>query len=138
MPCSVTPSNISCARPTRQTVSSPTNRSAAYFDHEDQDEQAVRTLADALYCRADWAWACNGAATVTHGWTPEGGFLPYRWSGYDEATLLYVLGLGSPTHPLPAETYMAWTSTYESKTICDHELLYGGPLFIHQYSHFWP
>ncbi len=110
---------------------------AAYFDREDKNEQAVRTLADALYRRADWAWACNGAATVTHGWTSESGFLPYRWSGYDEATLLYVLGLGSPTHPLPAESYAAWTSTYEWKTIYGHELLYGGPLFIHQYSHIW-
>jgi hypothetical protein len=110
---------------------------AAYFDHEDEKEQAVRTLADALYRRADWAWACNAAATVTHGWTPEGGFLPFRWRGYDEATLLYVLGLGSPTHPLPAESYAAWTSTYEWKTIYGHELLYGGPLFVHQYSHIW-
>jgi hypothetical protein len=110
---------------------------AAYFDHDEQDEQTVRTLADALYRRADWAWACNGAATVTHGWTPEGGFLPYRWSGYDEATLLYVLGLGSPTHPLAPESYAAWTSTYEWKTIYGHDLLYGGPLFIHQYSHIW-
>ncbi len=110
---------------------------AAFFDHDDEDEQALRTLADALYCRADWAWACNSAATVTHGWTPEGGFLPYRWSGYDEATLLYVLGLGSPTHPLPRESYTAWTSTYEWKTIFGHELLYGGSLFIHQYSHIW-
>ena len=110
---------------------------AAFFDHEDESEQAVRELADALYGRADWAWACNGAATVTHGWKPEGGFLPYRWRGYDEATLLYVLGLGSPTHPLPAESYAAWASTYEWKTIFGYELLYGGPLFIHQYSHMW-
>jgi hypothetical protein len=110
---------------------------AAYFDNEDEDEQAVSALADALYRRVDWAWACNSAATVTHGWTPEAGFLPYRWSGYDEATLLYVLGLGSPTHPLPAESYAAWTSTYEWKTIYGYELLYGGPLFIHQYSHIW-
>jgi hypothetical protein len=69
---------------------------AAYFDHDDEHEQAVRTLADALYRRVDWAWASNGAATVTHGWTPEGGFLRFRWKGYDEATLLYVLGMGSP------------------------------------------
>ncbi len=110
---------------------------AAYFDREDEDEQAVRTLSDLLYRRVDWAWACNGEATVTHGWTPEGGFMPYRWRGYDEATLLYVLGLGSPTHPLPVESYAAWTSSYEWKTIYGYELLYGGPLFIHQYSHIW-
>jgi len=110
---------------------------AAYFDHDEQDEQTVRTLSDALYRRVDWAWACNGGATVSHGWTPERGFLPCRWRGYDEATLLYVLGLGSPTHPLPTESYAAWTSSYEWKTIYGYELLYGGPLFIHQYSHVW-
>ena len=76
----------------------------AFFDRENEDEQEIRTLADALYRRTDWLWACNGGATVTHGWTPESGFLPYRWEGYDEAALLYVLGLGSPTYPLPAES----------------------------------
>ena len=110
---------------------------AAYFDHENADEQAIRTLADALYRRADWPWACNGGATVTHGWKPEGGFLAYRWEGYDEAVLLYLLGLGSPTHPLPAESYAAWASTYEWKQIYGYEFVYGGPLFIHQYSHIW-
>ena len=71
---------------------------AAFFDHDNDDELQIRTLADALYQRVDWQWACDGGATVTHGWTPERGFLPYRWEGYDEALLLYILGLGSPTH----------------------------------------
>ena len=74
---------------------------------------------------------------MTHGWKPESGFLPYRWEGYDEALLLYVLGLGSPTHPLPAESYQAWASTYEWKTVYDIEFLYAGPLFTHQLSHVW-
>jgi hypothetical protein len=110
---------------------------AAYFDRENEDEQEIRMLADALYRRADWHWACDGRATVTHGWTPKAGFLPYRWEGYDEAVLLYVLGLGSPTHPLPKESYAAWSSTYQWKKIYDYEFIYGGPLFIHQYSHIW-
>ena len=110
---------------------------AAYFDRNSEDEQEIRSLADALYRRADWQWACNGGATITHGWTPEGGFLPYRWEGYDEASLLYVLGLGSPTHPLATESYIAWTSTYQWKEIYGYEFIYGGPLFIHQYSHIW-
>jgi len=110
---------------------------AAHFDRNSEDEQEIRSLADALYRRADWQWACNGGATITHGWTPEGGFLPYRWEGYDEASLLYVLGLGSPTHPLAAESYLAWTSTYQWKEIYGYEFIYGGPLFIHQYSHIW-
>ncbi len=110
---------------------------AAYFVQENEDEQTIRTLADALYRRADWHWACHGGATVTHGWKPESGFLAYRWEGYDEAALLYILALGSPTHPLPAESYAAWTSTYEWKHIYGYEFVYGGPLFIHQYSHIW-
>ncbi len=110
---------------------------AAFFDGECEEEDELRRLANALYRRVQWSWACNGGATVTHGWTPEGGFLPYRWQGYDESLLLYVLGLGSPTHPLPAESYEAWLSTYRWKMIYGHELIYGGPLFMHQYSHIW-
>jgi hypothetical protein len=108
---------------------------AAYFDREAKDEAEIRTLADALYRRVDWRWAQNGKSTVTHGWKPETKFLQYRWEGYDEALLLYVLGLGSPTHPLPEESYVAWTSTYDWTTIYGHEYLYAGPLFIHQFSH---
>ncbi|MEO7683557.1 MAG: glucoamylase family protein [Gemmatimonadaceae bacterium] len=110
---------------------------AVFFDQDSEKEQEIRTLADALYRRADWQWACNGGATLTHGWKPESGFLPYRWEGYDEAVLLYVLGLGSPTHPLPAESYAAWASTYQWKEVYGYEFIYGGPLFIHQYSHIW-
>ena len=76
-------------------------------------------------------------ATVTHGYKPKSGFLKYRWEGYDEALLLYVLGLGSPTYPLPEESYQAWLSTYDWKKIYDYEFVYAGPLFIHQLSHIW-
>ena len=108
-----------------------------YFDHDSEDEHEIRALADALYRRADWQWAQNGGATVTHGWKPESGFLKFRWEGYDEALILYTLGLGSPTYPLPEESYAAWSSTYEWKKVCGHEYLYGGPLFVHQFSHLW-
>ncbi|MBA3806091.1 MAG: hypothetical protein H0X14_10315, partial [Acidobacteria bacterium] len=70
---------------------------ASYFDGETPEEREIRELADALYQRADWQWAQNGAATVTHGWKPETGFIEYRWEGYSEALILYVLGLASPT-----------------------------------------
>jgi hypothetical protein len=110
---------------------------AAYFDQDTKEEQEVRALTDALYRRVDWRWAQNHGATVTHGWTPERGFLRYRWQGYDEALLLYALGLGSPAHALPAESYAAWTATYAWKRIYGHEYVYAGPLFIHQFSHLW-
>ena len=108
-----------------------------YFDADTADESEIRTLADALYRRADWQWAQNQGATVTHGWKPESGFLTYRWEGYDEALLLYILGLGSPTHPLPEGSYAAWASTYKWEHCYGQDYLYAGPLFIHQLSHIW-
>ncbi|MBK5271457.1 MAG: hypothetical protein JJE22_10630, partial [Bacteroidia bacterium] len=108
-----------------------------YFDAITDDESEIRTLADALYRRADWQWAQNQGETLTHGWKPESGFLTYRWEGYDEALLLYMLGLGSPTYPLTADSYSAWTSTYRWDKIYGYEFLYAGPLFIHQLSHVW-
>ena len=110
---------------------------AAYFDGDSPDEVEIRHLANALYERADWNWARNGEATLTHGWRPENGFIPYRWRGYDEGLLLYILGLGSPTHPLPPESYAAYTATYAWKEIYGRELLYSGPLFTHQLSQMW-
>ena len=108
-----------------------------YFNAETADELEIRTLADALYRRADWQWAQNEGSTLTHGWKPESGFLKYRWEGYDEALLLYVLGLGSPTHPLPESSYTAWASTYKWKKCYGYEYLYAGSLFTHQLSHVW-
>ena len=108
---------------------------AAYFSGENEDEDEIRALANTLYLRADWNWAQNGGVTVTHGWKPERGFLRYRWQGYCEAIILYLFGLGSPTHPLPSESWARWTSTYDWRTIDNHELLYAGPLFIHQFWH---
>ena len=51
--------------------------------------------------------------------------------------LLYILGLGSPTHPLPENSYTAWSSTYRWEHHYGYEYLYAGPLFTHQLSHVW-
>ncbi len=110
---------------------------AEYFNRDTEDEREIRALAAAIYARADWQWAQNRGLTVTHGWRPESGFIKYRWEGYNEALILYVLGLASPTHPLPEKSYQAWSKTYKWKKLYGHEFLYAGPLFIHQLSHMW-
>jgi hypothetical protein len=53
------------------------------------------------------------------------------------ALTAYPLGLASPTFPLPAESYSAWTRTYKWKKLYGHEFVYAGPLFIHHLSHMW-
>jgi hypothetical protein len=108
---------------------------AAYFDRDSQSEAELRRLADDLYRRVDWPWALNGKSCLSHGWRPESGFLTYHWEGYDEALLMYVLALGSPSRPLPAQCYQAYMSSALWKKVYDYEYFFAGPLFIHQYSH---
>lgn len=111
---------------------------AAYFDRDDAGEAELRALADQLYRRIDWGWMLDGGAALRHGWKPGGeGFLGSRWQGYNEALLLYILALGSPTCPLSPDSYLAWCDSYHWKTLYGRELLYGGPLFMHQLSHIW-
>jgi hypothetical protein len=110
---------------------------AAYFDRDSEAETEIRQLVDQLYRRADWRWAMNGGATLTHGWRPETGYLAHRWQGYDESTLAYVLGLGSPTFPLPIESYQAHMASCHLRKVYEYEYLFAGPLFMHQLSHLW-
>jgi hypothetical protein len=110
---------------------------AQYFDGDGDTEAEIRTLADALYRRADWDWATNEGLGVTHGWKPETGFLRARWQGYNEALLLYALALGSPNHPIGPAHYDFWLETYKWKKLYGYEHVWAGPLFVHQLSHVW-
>jgi len=108
-----------------------------YFDSDSPAEIELRKLVDALYRRIDWRWAQGGAATIRQGWKPECGFLHYGWEGYSEAIVLYALALGSPTHPPAGDSYHAWTATYQWENLYGHDVLYAGPLFVHQFSQAW-
>jgi hypothetical protein len=110
---------------------------AQYFGRDTAGEREIRRLAEALYKRVDWLWALNDGPLLAMEWTPEEGFTDLRWKGYSEALLLYVLGLGSPTHPLPADCYQNWLQSYQWRKVYGYEYLYAGPLFIHQLSHIW-
>jgi len=109
----------------------------SYFDGENEREQNIRALADSLYLRADWNWFMADANGVKTSWHPERGFGPHIWDGYDEAMILYILALGSPTHPLPESVWQAWTKPYVWAKYYDWEFVSFGPLFGHQYSHCW-
>jgi hypothetical protein len=108
-----------------------------YFSADNAEEAEIRRCAEEIYRQIDWQWALGGAATARQGWKPESGFLHYGWEGYSEATILYVLGIASPTHPLPADSFKAWTATYQWENVYDVEYLYAGPLFIHHFSQAW-
>jgi hypothetical protein len=108
-----------------------------YFDRDDAAETKIRALADDLYHRVDWPWMQVRSARMCHGWTPERGFLPYDWGGYNESMILYLLALGSPTSPIGPDAWTAWTSSYAWQTHYGHAFVVFPPLFGHQYSHVW-
>ena len=111
----------------------------SYFDAADPKETEIRALADELYRRVDWTWAQPHAPAISLGWSPEEGFLDYDWRGYNEAMLVYVLALGSPTFPVGKEAWGEWTSTYDKSwgTLFGQEHLAFPPLFGHQYPQVW-
>src|SRR5690606_30058158 len=84
-----------------------------YYDGDDPREQRIRELADALYARIEWPWLQVRPPLISMGWYPERGFIEHDWTGYDEAMLVYILALGSPTHPVEPEAWEAWTRTYD-------------------------
>jgi hypothetical protein len=96
----------------------------------------VSLLAYEIFRRVDWTWLSEDTSLLPHGWMPEAGFLPYRWDYYSELMMMYLLGLGSFSHPVPAETWHSWKRT----TFEYDGLRYIGsyaPLFVHQYSQAW-
>jgi hypothetical protein len=97
---------------------------------------AVATLANLVFNRVDWTWLSEDTSLLTHGWTPEIGFLPSRWDYYSELMMMYLLGMGSSAYPLAQETWTAW-----KRLTFDYDgMRYIGsfaPLFVHQFSQAW-
>ncbi|HYE47029.1 MAG TPA: glucoamylase family protein [Caulobacter sp.] len=112
--------------------------SARFFDAEAADEADIRQLAATMLARVDWAFALRPSGRFALGWTPEAGFIPYEWVGYNEAMILYILGLGVEGSPVPEAAWAAWCEGYDRswrETPAPH--LGFGPMFGHQYSHLW-
>ncbi len=88
-----------------------------------------------IYDRIDWVWMLNGGETFALEWTPERGFSKLRWDHYNESMLLYLLALGSNTHPIPPSSWKAIhrpVGSYQGIRSIQQP-----PLFTHQYSHVW-
>ena len=100
----------------------------------------IRRLAREIYERVDWTWLLTTNHTLTHGWKAESGMLKNDWDAYCELMLLYLLALGSPTHPIPADSWQAWRRPWvelEGLRFISAPTNAPAPLFVHQYSHAW-
>jgi hypothetical protein len=101
------------------------------------DTAPIRKLADEIVERVDWKWMWAGGPTLCHGWTPEGGFLPYRWDRYSELLAMYLLAMASKSHPIPASAWNAWARPTRQPRRGQVFIESSAPLFAHQYSHAW-
>lgn len=106
----------------------------SYFDGEAENEARIRALADSLYLRVEWDWMLNDEGRISMGWHPERGYIPADWNGYNEAMILLVLAMGSPTHPVPDNAWERWTDNYQWAEFQGETHLNFSPLFGHQYS----
>ncbi len=100
------------------------------------NDREIRRLATRIHERVDWPWMLNGGEAFSHGWYPEKGFINNRWDHYSELMMIYLLGIGSPTHPVPPAAWEAFARPwfeYEDLRYINSP----APLFIHQYSHAW-
>jgi hypothetical protein len=110
----------------------------SYFDlPHDTLEAEIRLLADHLYTRVDWRWFQTRPPLIALAWSPEHGFEPYDWRGYNEAMLLHVLALGSPSYPVTGDVWKEWVKGYRWGTFQGQPHLGFAPMFGHQYTHVW-
>jgi len=108
------------------------------FYRQDTDREiAIRDYAEKIYRRVDWNWAARGTDEISMGWTPEHGFIKKNWSGYDEASLLCLLAMGSPTHATPASTWVKYMASAKIGSPYGRRQMQFGPLFGHQYTQVW-
>ncbi|HKJ32980.1 MAG TPA: glucoamylase family protein, partial [Balneolales bacterium] len=105
-----------------------------YFNGSSPVEHQIRSLADSINDRVDWKWFTKSDSLVSMGWHPSSGFLKAEWKGYNEGSFLYVLALGSPTHPLGPVSWKKWTDGYDWASYYGYQAVQFGPLFGHQYS----
>ncbi|HEU4733810.1 MAG TPA: glucoamylase family protein [Kofleriaceae bacterium] len=110
-----------------------------YFAGGDPAEAELRQIADQLLERADWRWISPRAPRIAMGWQPGRGFLDHDWVGYNEAMIVILLALGSPTFAVDPAAWDAWSARYDQAwgAAYGQTLLGFPPLFGHQYSHVW-
>ncbi len=117
----------------------------SYFNGDNETEKSIRETADALFRRVEWDWMTNDTSVMSMGWHPEAatsdnpgkGFIPAQWKGYNEAMILLIMAMGSPTHPIDSNAWYKWCETYPWTEFYGQENIQFDPLFGHQYSHVW-
>jgi hypothetical protein len=111
----------------------------SFFDRANDEEREIRELAQAIYDKVEWAWPRPRRHFLAMGWHPESGFISADWDSFNESLLLYVLALGSTTHPIEPATWNSWTGSFDRAWNARDKdpFIAFPPLFGFQYSQMW-
>ena len=114
-----------------------------YFDQDNAKENTLRDVIQGLWEDVEWDWySRNDSGVLYWHWSPNFGWqMNFQIRGYNEALIVYLLAIASPTHPVDASYYHeGWAggnytngfSWYGTKLFVGPPL--GGPLFFAHYS----
>lgn len=114
-----------------------------YFNDDHVTEAALRDVITSLWEDVEWDhYSRNNSGVLYWHWSPEFAWqMNFPIRGYNEALIVYLLAIASPTHPVPAtywHTGWAGSGYVSGLTWYGHKLLVGpplgGPLFFAHYS----
>lgn len=134
-----------------------------YFKGPSAPEESLFSRISYLWKTVEWDWYRHGSesdALYWH-WSPQWSwYINHRITGFNEAMIVYLLAIASPTHPVPAGLYYSgwanqtdvgakyregWSNTHEGYNYVNGHTYYGikldvgvgtgGPLFFTHYSY---
>lgn len=110
-----------------------------YFNQDTTLERAICRLATSIYERVEWTWLLSNDNLLHMGWKPESGILPAKFQGFSEAHLLYILALGSPSYPIPAQCWRAYLQGTGAEPFYGQTFvkMLDFPMFGYQYPACW-
>jgi hypothetical protein len=110
-----------------------------FFAGKAPRERSIRELATKLYHRVEWDWLLTDDNLLRMGWKPETGLLDAKFFGLTEAQLLYLIAIGSPTHPISPAAWQAQLQEVKCETVYGEHLvrMLDMPMFGYQYPLCW-
>lgn len=86
-----------------------------YFSRDDPVETEIRETITRLWREVDWSWYRQrpDSDVLYWHWSPDSGFyINHPLVGWNEAMIVYLLAIASPTHSVPPEMYYSgWAGT---------------------------
>ena len=115
-----------------------------YFAGNTAREDSIRTKANRLWEGIEWDWYVRpGEDVITWHWSPTQAWaINLKVRGFNEAQIVYLLGIASPTHPIAPSLYATGWTGPNYRSFQGRNGIFipagprsGGPMFFAHYSY---